>query len=221
MTFVDLSHPFESGMPVYPGSPPVSVKQRETIAEDGVRVTDLDVETHVGTHVDAPSHSEPDGETLDELPLSTWVFEARVVDCTDAGTREAIRVADLPPSESLSDGVDLLLVHTGWDDHWGTARYRDHPYLALEAAEWCVERGLAVGFDTFGPDPTPSADPDRESAGEPDGLPAHHALLGAGYPLIENLRGLDRLSEHVELRALPLSIPGADGSPVRAVATPR
>ncbi|MFB6086985.1 MAG: cyclase family protein, partial [Haloarculaceae archaeon] len=201
-------------------SPPVAVERRETIADDGVRVTDLDVETHVGTHVDAPSHTVPDGETLDELPLATFDFEARVVDCTGGGAREAIRVSDLPSAASLADATDCLVVHTGWDDHWGTARYRDHPYLTAAAAEWCATRGLAVGLDTFGPDPTPSADADREGADEPDGLPAHHALLGAGRPLVENLRGLDRLPERVAFTALPLSIPGADGSPVRAVARP-
>ena len=52
---------------------------------------------------------------------------------------------------------------------------------------------------------------------EPDGVPAHETLLGADRLIVENLRGLDRVPDRFELRAVPLAL-GGDGAPVRAVA---
>jgi hypothetical protein len=48
--------------------------------------------------------------------------------------------------------------------------------------------------------------------------PAHTLLLGSAIPIIENLKGLDRLPETGGFfMAMPLLIRGGSGSPVRAV----
>ncbi len=201
-------------MPVYPDSRPVTVETVTTVDEDGARVTELDLDTHVGTHIDAPAHTIADGKTLGDFPLSTFSFDARRVDCSDVADRDPIGVDALPaPTDH-----DMLVVQTGWSTHWGTERYRDHPYLTETAASWCAEYGYSVGLDTFGPDPTPSVDPSREREDEPDGLPAHDALFSADCLVVENLRGLSRLPREFQLTAMPLAV-DAEASPVRAVAT--
>jgi kynurenine formamidase len=51
-------------------------------------------------------------------------------------------------------------------------------------------------------------------------LDAHLAILGSGGVIVENLANvsqIESLSDAI-VSVLPLSIPGADGSPVRAVA---
>lgn len=198
----DLSHPLSDATPVYPGDPPVRVAPHATHDADGYRVSTLELGTHAGTHVDAPSHTEPDGHSLDEFPVERFRFDARLVDCRHRGAGEAVTRADLPDTDA-----DILVLETGWAAHWGTDRYTHHPYLAPEAAAWCADRGLDVGVDTFSVDPTPAGP-----------VPAHHALLGAGRLVIENLTNLDSLPERVRLDALPLAIVDADGAPVRAVA---
>ncbi|MEF8757693.1 MAG: cyclase family protein [Halobacteriales archaeon] len=218
----DLTQSVAASMPVYPGDPPVAIEPHATMAEDGYRTNTLSLGTHAGTHVDAPAHTEPDGKTLDEFDVDAFRFDAAVIDCTDVGartaiSREAIETAD-PPTD-----VEAVLLHTGWDDHWGTDRYRDHPFLAPAAAEWLADAGYHVGLDTFSPDPTPpvktnSSGTDAEPASDAPGVPAHHALLGADRLVIENLRGLDRLPDRVTLNAYPLAVVDADGAPVRAVA---
>jgi kynurenine formamidase len=213
VALVDLSQPVSDGMSVYPGSRPVSVASVATVAADGARVTELDVDTHIGTHVDAPAHTLADGKTLEEFPPSAFTFDARRVDCTGLDPRDPIGREALPDATDH----DLLAIQTGWSEHWGTPRYRDHPYLTVEAASWCAEHGYSVGLDTFGPDPTPSADPAREREGEPDGYPAHDALFAAECLVVENLRGLDRVPAEFELTALPLAL-ATEASPVRAMA---
>lgn len=235
MPCTDLTHPVEDGMQTYPGDPPVSLTAAATMANDGARVTGLSLGSHAGTHVDAPAHTEPDGRTLGTFDLSAFVFEARLVDATGLGERAAIGLDALPERVAAPD-LDCLVFHTGWDADWGTDHYRDHPYLAPETAAWCAERGLAVGLDTLGPDPTPSADAapgsdagadvgsdigadtgDAANTAATDGFPAHHALLGADCLVVENLTGLDAVPERFTLRAYPLAL-DADGAPVRAVA---
>jgi len=216
MERLDLSQPLESGMPVYPGSDPVRIEQANTIPSGGSRVSSLDFETHVGTHVDAPSHMLAEGRTVTDFDLADFAFDARLVDCTGLVPRRAIGVEAMP--DAVGTDVDLLVVRTGWEHHWGTERYRDHPYLSVEAAAWCAERDLSVGLDTFSPDPTPSADPEREGTDEPTDQPAHDELLAADCRIVENLRGLDAVPERFCLEAYPLRLTGADGSPVRTVA---
>ena len=207
----DLSQPLDSATWTYPGDPPVSVEAHATVEVDGYRVSALSMGTHAGTHLDAPSHTESGGATLDELPVETFAFEAMLAD-VDVGARESIGVGHLPP---MPGDTDCLVLDTGWADDWATDRYLDHPYLAGDAAEWCADRELSVAIDAPSVDPSPSENVDEN---EPDGHPAHHALLGAGCLIVENLTNLDGLPDRFELRTYPLPISGGDGSPVRAVA---
>lgn len=211
MTVRDLSRPVESGMPTYPGDPEIHVAPHATFHDDGYRVSALELGSHTGTHVDAPSHTEPEGRTLGEFPVETFRFEARRVDCRDCGARTAIEPDDFP---SVSEAVDLLVFDTGWADRWGTDAMVDHPYLAASTAAWCAERGLHVATDALSVDPTPS---ERASGDHPTGVPAHHALLGSERLILENLCRLDDLPTRFTLRAYPLAL-DADGAPVRAVA---
>lgn len=218
----DLTQPVAASMPVYPGDPPVAIEPHATMAEDGYRTSALSLGTHAGTHVDAPAHTEPDGKTLDEFDVEAFRFDAAVIDCTDVGARAAISREAIETAGPPTD-AEAVLLHTGWDEHWGADRYRDHPFLAPAAAEWLADGGYHVGLDTFSPDPTPPVEPDSsgtdaEPAADAPGVPAHHALLGADRLVIENLRGLDRLPDRITLTAYPLAVVDADGAPVRAVA---
>ena len=215
----DLTHEIETGMQTYPGDPAVSVTAAATVETDGYAVQRVELGSHTGTHVDAPAHVLADGRTVDEFPPAAFVFDAVRVDCRELDAREAIPAARVPTGTD----ADCVVFDTGWATHWGTARYRDHPYLAPAAGRACAAAGLAVGTDTLSPDPTPSADADARGAAEstaaadePDGVPVHEAVLGADRPILENLTNLAGL-DRFELRALPLAL-GGDGAPVRAVA---
>lgn len=209
MATYDLSHPVETGLLTYPGDPAVVVEPHATYEADGHRVTALELGSHSGTHIDAPSHTEPDGRSLGDFPLDAFRFDALRVDLRHLGAREVIDVDALPdPTDD-----DLLVLQTGRDADWGTPAYLDHPYLTDEAAAWCVEHGYHVATDALNVDPTPS--PNAREA-EPEDFPAHHTLLGADRLILENLTGLDDLPARFELHAYPLAL-DTDGSPVRAV----
>lgn len=236
--FRDLSRRIETGMPTYPGDPGVTLTPDATHETDGYATSELRTGTHAGTHVDAPRHTLADGEAIDKRDAGRFVFAARLVDLRPLEPREPITPEALSSAldgdrkyDSNDTGGDcprLLILRTGWEGHWGTDRYHDHPYLTEAAAEWCRDRGFGVGLDTFGPDPTPPAGgqggavPDGDAAAdsddEPAGTPAHDAFLSSDLPIVENLCGLDSLPERFRLYAFPLRLRDGDGSPVRAVA---
>ncbi len=217
---IDLSQPIKSDMQPYPGDPPVGRVAHATHTADGYRAETLSLTSHTGTHIDAPLHTEADGNSLADYELDRFVFDAVRVDCRGLDPREAITPALLPDPDAAA-GADMVVFWTGWDRHWGTDRYLDHPFLDPTAATECADWGLSVGLDALNPDPTPTANavefPTETTETEPDGLPAHHALLGADCLIIENLRNLDSVADRFELRAYPLALDG-DGSPIRAVA---
>lgn len=218
MEYIDLSHPLEPGPPTYPGDPPVEIEPHATHGDVGYEVARLAMGSHSGTHVDAPRHLLADGATLDEFPIETFAFEAVRVSVPDPDPRQPITRADLPDLPDIDTDLrdaELAAVHTGWDARWGSPGYLDHPYLAPDLAEWLADHGCHVGIDAISVDPTPT---DRTTSDEPEGFPAHRALLGADRLLVENLTGLASVPDRFTLLAFPLAVPDADGAPVRAVA---
>lgn len=206
----DLSHRITDGIQTYPADRDVHVTPDARYETEGYRSTKIEMGSHAGTHVDAPAHILEEGKTLAEFSVEDFVLDTIKVNCRDLSAREPIPADRVPTDAS----ADCVVFQTNWDEHWGTDRYFEHPYLSPEAALLCNKRGFAVGTDTLNPDPTPTLNAD---ASEPDGFQAHEAILGADNLIFENLTGLDAVPDRFELRAHPLPLQ-ADGAPVRAVA---
>ncbi|ARP73806.1 cyclase [Streptomyces pluripotens] len=209
---VDLSHPLESGMPHARTIPAPKFTPTSTWEEHRMRVMRLDIPTHIGTHVDAPSHFVEDGATLDQVSPSALVGRAYCLEVPREGA-EPITAADLKAAVDLEPG-DALLIRTGWDDRYSEPAYVDrHPYLTVDAAEWAVAKGLRlIGMDTMSPEiPMSMRQPDFP-------YDVHRTLLGAGTLLVENLV-LREISDHwCTLFVGVLNVHGGDGAPARALA---
>ncbi|GAK05615.1 metal-dependent hydrolase [Geomicrobium sp. JCM 19037] len=80
MKIIDLTAPIESGMSVYPGDPEVNLDVATTIEQQGFEVRRLSLGSHTGTHVDAFSHMHAGKHTIDQIPLTTFVHAAVLVD---------------------------------------------------------------------------------------------------------------------------------------------
>lgn len=79
MRIVDLSKEIYTNMPVYEGDPPVSVEVVHTHGINSWELRELRMGSHTGTHVDAFSHMHPQMDSLDKIPLSSFVGKARVI----------------------------------------------------------------------------------------------------------------------------------------------
>jgi len=241
-TFVDLSHPLDQRTRVYPGDPPFSCTPHLTVPNDGCSVHALALSSHAGTHIDAPSHFFDRLPTIDQLPISTFIRPAVVLDLSHKRSREPISWSDMSAlidasaSEHQRRGqVGLepgtaVLVFTGWSRFWGMEQYFDHPWIEREAAERLVAMGVtAFGSDTMSPDQMPRAKSGVGGEGLPEtGFGVHEVVLGVGGIIAENLTNLDKLKDMqdglgaqegaIMVSLVPLRIAGCDGSPVRAFA---
>ena len=204
---IDLSHPLRTGMPVFPQDPEVVLEPAAAL--DPWRVTRLGLGTHSGTHIDAASHYMPQGRTIDDYPLERFVLTAYVAPA-ELGAGEAIGAAALRAELPGDLAGAAVLVHTGWDRHWGEEAALGHPYLDEDAVAWLVAAGVTlVGTDALNVDAT-----------EAGTTHAHAALLGADVLIVENLTGLTalRTGRPYLCSFVPLPLEAADGSPIRAYA---
>jgi arylformamidase len=199
----DITRPLVAGIPVWPGDAPCRIDWTARIgADSAANVAALRMSAHTGTHADGPFHVLPDGARIGEAPLDAYVGPARLV---DAAGRERLDAAWA--AEVLAGGApERLLAHTG---AWADADPFPTRFPALDAAS--ARMLVDAGVRLFGTD-APSVDPFDAAD-----LAAHRVLLGAGAGILENLL-LDGVPPgEYELIALPLRMPEADASPVRAV----
>ncbi len=75
MKIIDLTQPLFDGMEVYSGDPEVSIKEIHTLEKEGWRLKLLSFSSHIGTHVNVPSHMVKTGKTLDVITLNNFFGE--------------------------------------------------------------------------------------------------------------------------------------------------
>ncbi|MDP9026163.1 MAG: cyclase family protein, partial [Actinomycetota bacterium] len=208
MRIIDLTHPLRSGMPVYPGDPPVHIAPAVSIADVGVNVMRLELGTHSGTHVDAPRHSFDDGDAIDAVDLARLIGPARIIAVPDLPARTRIRADRIDEQLRGVRPAEIVLFRTGWSQRFDQADYRDHPFLDADVAHRLLDAGVTtMGVDALSPDETPTDD----SAPQ---LAFHEVFLGAGGLIIENLARLDEVTSAApRFVGLPLPIADGDGSP--------
>lgn len=78
MKIIDLTQQLFSGMPVYPGDPEVKIEQVHILEKQGWNLRTLFLNTHLGTHVNVPSHMTNNGKNLDDFSLEVFCGKAVV-----------------------------------------------------------------------------------------------------------------------------------------------
>jgi kynurenine formamidase len=213
---VDLNHVITAGMTTYPGlpgpeiSPHLTREASRSHYAPGVEfaIDRISMVGNTGTYVDSPFHRFAGAADLADLPLASVAdLPAVVVRLTGSGQRgigpQALAAIDVAGS--------AVLLHTGWDVHWGTAAYGDPaPFLTEAGAKLLVDAGARlVGIDSVNID-------DAHSGGH---RPAHSILLDAGIPVLEHLTGLADLPvTGARLHAAPPRVREFGTFPVRAYA---
>ena len=212
--FIDLSHVIQDGMITYQGLPGPKIcdhlsredSKQHYAEETTFQIGKIEMVANTGTYIDAPFHRYQEGKDLSQLDFASVANLDGVLLHGDPATRAI--------SSDVFKGKDLkgkaVLIHTGWDRHWGTEPYfKDHPYLTRESAEYLKLEGAAlVGIDSLNIDD--NTDGTR---------PTHTILLGGGIPIVEHLCNLDALPDSgFKFFAVPTPVRGMGSFPVRAFA---
>lgn len=205
MRIVDLT------LPVTPDMRGVQIRPAKRLETDGWNASTLELYSHCGTHMDAPCHFLPGGATIDQQDLQVCMGEAQVLNLAPARPRQLLTVEDLSAFEDRITAGSRLLLRTDWYHRYGTAAYRDElPRISLQLANWLVERQVAL-LGVEGPSVA-----DVHAMQELTEV--HQCLFRGNVLIVEGLAHLDQLRTPViQFMALPLLLPGIDGSPVRAI----
>lgn len=192
----DITRPLGPGCIVYPGDIVPGFAQED---HGNYLITDIQISSHSGTHIDAPSHYLEEGAGVDEIPLSHLMGWCRVADLTRV--KGEISPRDL---EGKTDGAKKILLKTsfsGKDDF-----VEDYPSIGEEAAAFLsAQRIHCIGTDA------PSIEKFNSSGS------VHTRLLSAGIVIIEMLDLHGVPEGEYWMIALPLRLRGLDGSPCRAL----
>jgi kynurenine formamidase len=209
MKIIDLSHIISPDMPVYPGTHSPVFSASFTIEKNGYAEKMISMESHTGTHVDAPAHMIKGSGTLDKYAIDQFIGMAYVADVSGL-KKKTIGVEDLEIELEIIGRKDFVLFYTGWSKYWGNEKYfGDFPVLSNELVRKLTGFRLkGIGLDTISLDPVESIN-----------YPNHLTVFKKNMIIIENLTNLDKLiGKEFLFICNPLKIAGGDGSPVRACA---
>ena len=212
-TFYDLSQPVYDHCPGWPTYEPTIVRYEATYEQDRFNAEQIRLNSHTGTHLDAPFHFFPQGQTIDQLDVSLFQGEAVIVDLRGIiQAKQGITASHLEPYKDQIHEGSIVLFDTGWNEKrsFDKEYMNDWPYLTGEGAEWLKARKIkGVGIDTL-------------SMGgwyEGTGRPCHEVLLSGGIWILEEISIPDELAKlgSCYLMAFPIKLKGFSGGPARAV----
>jgi kynurenine formamidase len=194
----DMTHTLHTDFPTYFGESGFSMTSKFSFAEHGFNLFDLAINEHTGTHIDAPLHFSADGNSVDEIPVTSLVAPLAVIDIR-------ARAAENPEAQVTPDDLRAwvqshgafppgccVALNSGWAAHVETPKFRNvdgegkmrFPGFHVEAAQMLLEETTAVGI---------ASDSLSLDIGSSANFATHYAWLPQGRWGIECLAGLDRV----------------------------
>lgn len=198
----DISPPVSEHSAVFPGDVPFSRKWTCQLNQGhSVNLSCVTFSPHVGAHADAPSHYHSTGQSIENVPLETYLGECLVVTCQ---RRPLILAQDcVIPLQQKIPRVLFRTLSQPSPNIFNT----DFTAFSSEAIQVLGKAGVKlIGIDT------PSVDP-----ADSKNLLAHQEIARWGILNLENLDLTSVPDGCYELIALPLRWEGAEASPVRAI----
>ncbi|MBI2799989.1 MAG: cyclase family protein [Gammaproteobacteria bacterium] len=213
---VDLTHAFSPDTPVWRGFGQATMAAAAdpdthrpyTIEQDGFRTTFYALVGQYGTHIDPPAHFDPNGATLDEIPLEQMLLPLVVFDVTPwlaAEPNHALSVADVEAWEKAHGPIPrgafaALRTDMSKDFHTDPTRFKRTPFPAwsLAAIKFLFEqRGVtAIGHEALDTDITESFDSEAwllkhghwqiEAMANLDQVPATGSLIVVTWPKVKH-----------------------------------
>jgi arylformamidase len=211
--WIDLKQMLAEDSPTLPPlHPKPEFEDFATLEEDDYNSTILHVETHCGTHMDAPTHflTKDEYRTIDEITAGEMITEGVVCDFTHKETWSGVsreELAEEAEQYDLSAG-DYLIWDCGRAPEDTEHYLRNFVYPEKVAAEYMVEKDVeCFAIDAL------SADKPGASLEEHH---VHYTLLPEDILIIE---GVDDLAEvdagRYDVVCTPIPYENRDGSQVR------
>jgi len=208
MKIYDLTLPFSINTPVFPGTPGMNYSLSHTVENDNYNLGIASINSHAGTHTDAPRHFLDEGCCLNDVDIHKYIGYAVVVNCTNKTAFGEITIDDAKPYEDLIKEHKKVIFHTGWSNYVNEeCFFTDYPTITESLAEYLVDFGVhMIGVEA------PSLNPEKY-------IEVHKIFLSNGVAVVEALTNLDSLPQDIIFfSGAPVGMAEADGFPIRAVA---
>jgi kynurenine formamidase len=174
--------------------------------------SDIDIMSHLGTHLEFPYHQKEEWKDGSKIPVETYVGRGVLLNLATARPRQPIRRSDLDAADRarVQRGDVVLLDSPYHSEPFVPSPSDQRPDLSEDSAHWflekrvkCVGWGEGIAIENYAEGCTLF----------------HEILLGNDILLLEVVTGLSRLREDVFMIVFaPLPIAGLDSCPVRVLA---
>ena len=193
----------------------------------------LQLNSHSGTHLDAPYNYYPtmnNGErawTIDEVPLEWCYGNGVVLDFSERGDGYKLAIEDFKEALAKLNYTirpnDIVLIRSGAADRWGKPEYMVSGCgVSKEATKWLLEQGVhVVGTDAWSWDiPLPICAQEFKVNKDPFTLwEAHRVGKERAYCHMEKLTNLESIPPvGAKIACFPIKLKVASAGWVRAVA---
>ncbi|MEQ8333030.1 cyclase family protein [Nisaea sp.] len=193
----DMTHTLHAGFPTYFGAPQFSSEQKFNFKEHGFNLSEITVNEHTGTHIDAPLHFSADGMSVDEIPVTSLVAPLCVIDIAAKAAESAdaqVTPADLRMWMSAHGDIPAhacVAMYSGWGAKVGSDGFRNYdgekqhyPGFHVETVKMLMEEtgAASIAVDTLSLDYGISGD-----------FATHYAWLPSGRFGIECVANLDKV----------------------------
>ncbi|NIU83257.1 MAG: hypothetical protein GWN64_07185, partial [Candidatus Thorarchaeota archaeon] len=106
-------------------------------------MSDVELMSHVGTHIEAPMHCLKEGKDISQIPLEQLVGEAVILDLREARSELGVSLSQVKVAAEKSGDIkegDIVFCMMGETDFFST-----------QAIEWLVGKGIKLmGVDSEG-----------------------------------------------------------------------
>jgi kynurenine formamidase len=227
LRIVDLTYALDDKNPYWPGDDyePFKLKTIATLEKNGVLSKAFFCPEHLGTHLDAPNHFEPNQPAVHELKPENLFAPGVVIDISAQAEADAdyqLTARDVAEWERVHGKVPegaVVFLRTGWGRFWTNyTRYMNRdamgrlhfPAYSPDAARLLIKERSAkgLGIDTLSMDPGVSKD-----------FEVHHIVNSAGRYGLENVANIDQLPPRgFFVTVAPIKIVSGSGGPTRIFA---
>jgi len=156
----DMTHELHPAFPTFGGGQQFEMSKVFDFAKDGYNLFELKVNEHTGTHLDAPLHFSPDGQSVAEIPVENLVAPLCIVDIK-------ARAAENPDAQVTPDDLKAWIaahgeipkgacvaMNSGWSAHVNSDKFRNaddkgamhFPGFHLEAVQMLMDDADVVGI---------------------------------------------------------------------------
>ena len=198
----DISMKVDHDIPVYKNKD--EIRPKITVVSDfstgSSYSSNISMNLHTGTHIDAPLHMIEGGATFDTIDITKLITDCTVFDFTEV--KDRITADDLKKKDIKPGSFILLKTRNSFFEGFDN----NFVFVDKTGAEYLKNLQITgVGIDSLGIE---RAQPEHET---------HKILMGHGIIILEGLRLADIKEGSYKLAALPLKMHGTEASPARAV----